>query len=141
MVGVVLITAQFWRVFSVSMIDLAARGRVIQELRFAVDSIASDFGAVVGATPVGSNRVLLCKDGGEYPNGTADWTAPDIVIDYFVVNGQLRRHNQSTGTEITVADSVSAFTAENISGSRLRMVVELQCHDTSRQATFLWRRP
>lgn len=141
MMGVSMVTAQTWRYLGVDIVNLRNRVRLSQELRIAVESISRDMGAVVGATPVDGDSVLLCQDGGKTPNGQADWGKPDIVLQYYVSDGKLIRKDQSTGTEIVIASDVSNFTVEYLTGSVLRMIVEVQRRDVARKVTFIWSSP
>ena len=141
MTGVTVLIAQTWRYLAVDILDLRARARLSQELRIAAESISQDMGAVVAATPVGGDSVLLCQDSGPTPNGLADWADPDIVVQYYLSGGKLIRANQSAGTEIVIAGDVSSFTVENLAGSLVRMILEVQRRGVTRQVTFLWSSP
>ena len=140
-IGLTLIAAQFCGYFLANVTDLNARARAAQELRFAVSSITRDMGPAVGATVMAGNQVLLCKDGGDVPDGVADWAPPDTLILYSWVDGQLLRQDQSTGVEIVVADDVSAFAVEDVAPSVLQISITVQRRDLSRQASLLWSRP
>ncbi len=140
-IGLTMIAANFWRYSSRQMSGLNSRVCVAQELRLAVDSIAGDMGATVGAAPVGENRVLLCRDGGQEPNGVPEWGPPDSMVTYSMVDGQLFRHEQSSGLEIVVADNISAFTVEQITGSLLRMMIEVEDGEITRQVILIWSKP
>lgn len=141
MTGVTLLIAQTWRYLAVDIIDLRDRARLSQELHIAVESISADMGAVVAATPVGGDSVLLCQDSGQTPNGLADWALPDIVLQYYLSDGKLIRANQSTGTEIVIAGDVSSFSVEQLAGSIVRMILQVQRKDITRQVTFMWSSP
>ena len=141
MMGVSVVIAQTWRYLAVDIIDLRTRVRLSQELRIAFESISQDMGAVVGATPVGGDSMLLCQDSGKTPNGQADWGEPDIVVQYYISDGKLIRNDQSTGTEIVIASDVSNFTVENLTDSVLLMIVEVQRGGVTRKATFIWSSP
>lgn len=141
MAGLTIIAATSWRYLTVQMTDCTARARAAQELRFAVENIAQDMGAAVGATPVGGNGVLLCLDGGSNPNGQADWASPDVLVQYSVSDGQLVRYDQSAGTEVTVAGDVSSLVVENVTATLLRIVVQVRRSDVTRQATLFWSKP
>jgi hypothetical protein len=141
MTGLTLMIAQTWRYLAVDIVELRARARLSQELHIAFESLAEDMGAVVGAAPMGSDGVLLCRDSGKTPNGLADWGEPDIVVQYYLLDGKLIRADQSTGTEIVIAGDVSSFAVENLAGSLLRMVLEVQHSGISRQVTFMWSSP
>jgi len=141
MTGLTVAIAQTWRYLAVDIVDLRTRARLSQELRIAVESLAEDMGAVVGAAPMGGDGVLLCRDSGQTPNGLADWGAPDIVVQYYLSDGKLIRADQSTGAEIVIAGDVSSFTIEDLPGSLLRMILEVRRRGLSRQVTFMWSSP
>lgn len=137
-----LMTAQVWRYFSTEMKDLAGRARVAQELRFAMESICEDMGATVGAIVVEEGRIRLCKDAGDEPDGVANWAFPDIMVEYYLDGTQLVRDDTSSGSQIVMADSVSAFAVQDISGGTVvQMDVEMTRGDVSRQITLMWSRP
>ncbi len=134
-------TAQVWRFFSTEMKDLAGRARVAQELRFAMESICEDMGATVGAIVVEPDRVRLCKDAGTPPDGVANWAPPDIMVEYYLVGTQLVRDDTSSGSQIVMADSVSQFAVQDVSGTVVQMDIEMTRGDVSRQVTLMWSRP
>jgi len=136
-----LITAHFWSYFSRQLTDLNARARVAQELRLAVNSIRRDMGPAVGATAVDTDQMLLCLDGGDVPNGTAEWGDPDTLVTYALVGGQLVRQDASAGTVVVVADHVADFTAQDVTESLRQMTVTVTRDDISRQVTLLWSKP
>ena len=138
MMALTLVIAQTWRYLAVDITDLRARARLSQELRIAVESISEDMGAVVGATPMGSDGVLLCRDSGQTPNGLPDWGPPDIVVQYYLSDGKLIRADQAAGTEIVIAGDVAGFTVEDLTGSLLRMILEVQYKGVARQVTLMW---
>jgi hypothetical protein len=140
MVIVVMITNQFWVWFSPCVVDIVARGHTLREARTAMRSLADDFGAAVGAAPIGNDRLTICKDGGDFPDGLAN-SPPDVMIDYFIVGNSLHRSDISAGAEFAVADSVSGFTVEQISPTLIRITLDLTCRDFNRQLTFLWSQP
>ena len=139
MVIVMLIITQFWKWFLPSVTEMIAREHILCEARIAMQNLAADFGSAVGVTPIGNNRLVLCKDGGDFPNGLADWAPPDVLVDYSIVNNTLQRSNLSTGAEFTVADGILGFTIEE--GPPLRITLELQRQDATRQLVFMWSAP
>jgi prepilin-type N-terminal cleavage/methylation domain-containing protein len=141
MVGVTLMAAQFWASFSRDMVDMAARTITAQELRFVLSGLSEDFGACVGAVGMEDGRLVLCKDAGQYPNGIADWGSPDTLVEYSLSGKQLRRFDQSTGDEMTMADSVSNLQVEDVSASVVQVTVEIRRAGITREAVLLWSRP
>jgi prepilin-type N-terminal cleavage/methylation domain-containing protein len=141
MVGTVTMMAQFWRTLSLSMNDLTARSKTAEEMRFIVENISKDFGPAVGATIFDDDHILICQDGGKSPNGLADWDEPDIMVEYFLSEGRLHRLDQSAGVETIAGDDISLFLAEDIPGSLMRMTIETEHGEITRQITFMWSRP
>ncbi len=141
MAWLTLMTAQMWRYFSSEMADLAGRARVAQELRFAVESICQGMGATVGAVVVEDDRITFCKDAGAQPDGVPNWTPPDIMVEYYLSNGQLVSYETTSGSQIVIADSVSQFAVRNVTESVLEMVIGVQRGDVQRQVTLLWSKP
>jgi prepilin-type N-terminal cleavage/methylation domain-containing protein len=137
-VMLMLITTQFWTWFSPSIAEMVAREHLLREARIAMQSLAADFGSVVGVTLIGTDRIILCKDSGDLPNGLADWAAPDILVDYAFVDNTLRR-SDSAGADFTVADCVSNFTADP--GPPLTITLEFQGKGDSRSLVFMWSEP
>ena len=128
----------FWRTISLSMNDLISRSKSAEELRFVTENISRDFGPAVGVTVLESDRFILCQDSGKTPNDIADWGNPDIVIEYYIQSNQLRRFNQSSGVETTIANGVSLFDVVKTIDSQLQINIELQDKDITRRAEFLW---
>ena len=141
MVGTVTMMAQFWRSLSLSMNDLTSRSKTAEEMRFIVENISKDFGPAVGATIFDDDSILICQDGGEFPNGIADWDEPDVMVEYFLLDSQLHRLDRSTGVETIAGDGISLFLAEEIPGSLVRMTIEIEHVETTRQITFMWSKP
>ena len=141
MVGVTTIAANFWKTLSLSMKDMQARSSTAEQMRFTIENIAGDFGPAVGATIFDIEHLLICKDSGITPNGTADWEEPDIIVEYYIVDKQLRRFDQSANTEIVIADNVSLFEVEEVDETSIGIIVELERSDIIRKAKFTWSRP
>jgi len=139
MVGVMALTAEMWRYFSVGLVDLNARSKALEELRLAVETISTDMGSAVGATTVGDDRIVFCKDGGEY-NGHADWAPPDKLVEYYLADGQLVRYDCSDGSQVTAA-RVTGFEVENVTETLLRIAIRFDSADVSREITLMWSKP
>jgi prepilin-type N-terminal cleavage/methylation domain-containing protein len=144
MVGVTAIAADMWRYLSVGLTDLSARSRVAGEMRLAVESLRQDLGPAVGAIPLGDGSVLLiCRDGGDAPDGVADWInpLPDPKIRYYLDSGKLMREDQSTSTVFTVAEGVTEFSVIRETDTVLRIHLVLARRDLQRDLTFRWSQP
>ena len=136
--GVAATTAQFWRTISLSMSDLNARSKTAEELRFLMQNISNDFGSTVGVSVFENDRFLICRDSGKNPNGIADWDEPDVIIEYFLTDKQIRRFNQSSGWETVVADGVSSFEVEQNSDSVFQISIAIAQDNVTRSAIFFW---
>ena len=136
--GVAATTAQFWRTMSLSMRDLNARSKTAEELRFVMQNISNDFGSTVGISVFEIDLFLICQDSGKNPNETADWDEPDVIIEYFLSDKQIRRFNRSSGLETVVAESVSSFEIEQVTDSMYKISVTLTQDNITRNAAFLW---
>ena len=141
MASVTLITAQMSQYFSEDMTSLAARARAVRELRFAVHGICDDLGATVGAIVVAEDRIRLCKDDGDDPNGQADWVPPDVMVEYYLSDGQLVRYEPASGSQIVIADSVSQFAVRNITDTVFEIIVAVARSDIERRVTLMWSKP
>ncbi|MCD6378717.1 MAG: type II secretion system protein [Planctomycetes bacterium] len=139
MVFVTALTAEMWRYFSIGLVNLDARSKAVEEMRFALETISADVGSAVGATALGEDRVLFCKDGGDY-NCQADWAPPDTMVEYYLSNNHLIRYNRSDGTQITVA-RVSDFEVENITDELMRFTIRFEVGDVSKQVILMWSKP
>lgn len=140
MVAVVMMTAQFWRTYSVHLVDYVATCSVTQEARFVTESLAMDFGSAAGALKLDSDHLLICKDSGDYPNGFADWGLPDTLVEYYVSNDRLYRYDQSDGTDIVIASAIGSMNVSK-QGTDFQITIDLQRRDVARQLTFFWESP
>jgi hypothetical protein len=121
--------------------NLSSRAKAAEEMRFVVENISRDFGPAVGAMVFGDDQLLICQDSGKTPNGLADWGEPDVIVEYYISNDQLRRFDRTAGTEITMGDGISVFLVEVMPDSSMHIMVELQQDEVVRQATFVWNAP
>jgi len=135
-----MIVAQAWRHLSVGLADSAARTRCGQELRLALNSLSRDLGIAVAATPLEAGRILLCLDGGDEPNGLADWAEPDESVEYVLRGGHLLRRQTQTGQEFVVAADVGDFAIRNIGGT-VELTLRVQRGAVQRQASLTWSPP
>jgi type II secretory pathway component PulJ len=125
--------AQAWTGLGRPLVSTAARCRVAQEADAAVACLERDLCGYladnsgrlgkkvlyrfVGRMQPQNSQLWLCFDGGNNPNGVADWGAPDTVIVYQVVGGNLLRTDQTSGTSHTVARYVQQMQAYDLGGS------------------------
>ena len=114
------------------LLNTAHRCRVAEESTLALACLARDLGGclpgdegvvgakstytLVGRTQPGGTELWLCFDGGNSPNGVADWVAPDVVISYSVVDHALVRSNQAAGTDFVVARNVDSLALADLGG-------------------------
>jgi len=96
------------RWYTHSMLDLHASAQLGSELKIATEAIAQDFGRSISAqTTDGSDLEFNYDTNGD---STAQWAAPDTVIQYKVQGGVLLRRDLTAGTEIAMARHITALT-------------------------------
>ncbi len=125
-------TAQLWQHVSAQTANLSQRARAAQELKFALETLRGDMGAVNWALPITENRLMISR---------YSQAGGDNLVEYFVDGGNLHRYDHVTGVSIPIAAKVSAFVVEDIGESVLRVVVTVTCGQIDRQATLLWSTP
>jgi len=123
------LTAQMWRFFSAQTIDLSRRATAAQELKFALENLRGDMGAVNWALRVSDNRILISR----YSSNGGD-----NLVEYYPDGSTLCRYDHVTGVAIPVAGNVSSFQVDNLGGSVIQVIVTVTCGQTTRQATLLW---
>jgi prepilin-type N-terminal cleavage/methylation domain-containing protein len=141
MVIVMMIITQFWRWVLPSITEMSARWQILSENRITMQNLSLDFGSAVGFIPVGTDRLVICQDSGEFPNGLADWADPDILVDYSFVDNTLLRSDLSTGMEATVANCISGFEVEQLSPTLIKITLELSCRNIAREMVFFGSLP
>jgi type II secretory pathway component PulJ len=136
-----------WQLLMPSTADLIAWGQLFQEMDVAVTAISRDAG---GSLPddghagtkaqglllqcrktfdVNGDHFQLCFDGGDPPDGNADWGTPDdTVVDYYVDRDSktLIRSNQKTGESFTVAKNVDRMDVTPIGATHLQIELTFQ---------------
>lgn len=140
-----------WALLMRPTADLIAWGQIFQEMDVAVASLARDLGGSLpdykdatgvpgqkiqgvlieckaGGVP-NDNHLLLCFDGGDEPDGTADWgtATNDTIIDYYrdAASGSLIRWNKKTDTTFTVATNVEAFRVKDVESNPSDLQIDL----------------
>jgi len=144
--------ARLWRDVARPVAGMVADGRVNQEAALAAAALQRDMGGcvdplglaargrLVGRAQPAGGELWLCFDGGDSPNGEADWASPDRVVVYRVESGRLVRRDQFDETSVTVARHVTGMTAEDLGGA-VRITVAFTYRGTSRTQTLVARDP
>lgn len=158
MVFLAFLLAEAWRGLGRPLADSAAEFRLTQEANLAVTSLAQDFGGylpeashsvetrssdhgrVVGRLIVRGTQLWLCFDGGETPDGVADWARPDTVISYYIESGQLVRWNQNTDTLFTVARHANELNVKE-GGNEVEIELTFSYRNATRTHTLVARDP
>jgi type II secretory pathway component PulJ len=146
MVLLVMILAQTWSGLVRPTIDLGIRTSLFQEANLATDALARDLAGslanpegrlgaktsypFIARLQPGNAQLWLCFDGGDPPNGVADWGTPDTVIVYTLQDTCLVRTDQNAGTTVTVARYLTGFQVQDIGGG-----VQIQLTFTYRSRT------
>ena len=151
---VVLISAT-WSAFIRPAADLAQRSRIAQEANFAVASLTLDLAGsladsqtgakatfqVVGRQQPDNSQLRLCFDGGSTPNGTADWSAPDTVVSYYVDSNQLIRWDETANTTFTVANDVESLDVADLGGGEVQINIRFRFRMITRTYSLIARDP
>ena len=138
MVSVCTVVAQMWRSFSIDLTELGARARLVQELRLTTESLGEDMGPAVGAVRMADDHLLICRDGGPDYNGL--WDDQDVLVEYYLRDGKLIRHDQASNGEIVIAESIASFGVEDVTPALLQIAIEARRSGLSRQVTLRWNR-
>ena len=136
--------------------DIARHAFLAQEAKLAEDSLVRDLGGslsnpegrigtksqfrLVGRMQPGNSQLWLCFDGGDSPNGLADWGPPDTVIIYQVVGGQLVRWDQKANTTYVVARNVDTMEVQD-QGDRVLIILTFSYRGITQSYTFCARNP
>jgi type II secretory pathway component PulJ len=143
--------AAVWAGFGQPARDIVERARVSQEAQLAIAALARDLGgslanaaarlgtqeqgAWVGWLHPGGTQLWLCFDGGNNPNGEADWSSPDTVITYLLEEDRLVRWDQTANTTFTVARYLDRLEVRS-AGSNLQIVLTFVYRNLSRTYTL-----
>ena len=138
-------------------VDLAERHRVVQEAHLAVASLARDLGGTPGGPDAaigrkeqgrfvawlqpGESQLWLCYDGGEKPNGAADWGPPDTVIVYQKDSDSLVRYDQTADASFIVARHVETFQAVPSGDTAVEIRLGFKYRTAAQSYTFVARSP
>ena len=134
-----LIVGRSWVHLSGGLGDCSARASAAQELRLALSSLSRDLGSTLTFTLFDDDRVLLCVDGGDQPDGLAQWGEPDVVVEYVLRDGQLVRRLVQDGREFIVADGVESLTLRSLAnGKTLELTIRTRCGQIRREAELTW---
>lgn len=148
-----LMVSGMWFNLSRAMSENVADSSLSTEARFALETLSRDLGGylpgdttgekaqgqLVGQIIAGADRLLLCYDGAP-ANSTADWTSPDVVVEYTLNGDQLERTNNESGTLLIVARDVSGFVLTDL-GSSIRIELTLERRDMVRTYTLIAQDP
>jgi prepilin-type N-terminal cleavage/methylation domain-containing protein len=151
-----IVIARTWSGLVRPTVDIAKHCRLFHEANLAVMALARDLGGslanpegrigakakyrLVGRTQPGNTQLWLCFDGGDNPNGMADWGAPDTVIIYELQADQLVRWDQTANTTFTVARLLDNFEVLDL-GDRVQINFTFKYRDVTKVYTFVARNP
>ena len=144
-----------WSAFIRPAADVAQRCRIAQEANLAVASLTRDLAGsladnqtgtkatfqVVGRQQPDNSQLRLCFDGGPTPNGTADWSAPDTVVSYYVDSNQLIRWDETANTTFTVAKDVESLYVEDLGDGEVQINIRFRFRAITRTYSLIARDP
>jgi prepilin-type N-terminal cleavage/methylation domain-containing protein len=137
-----------WRGFAQPTSTTIRRARMIREAGLLVEALSRDIGGTLTEQPLGSkesgrlvghtvqadNELQLCFDGDPIDE-TANWSLPDTVITWTLIDDRVVRTNWRTGAAITVVNSVESFTVVDLGGS-VRILVQFSDGNLTRDLTL-----
>lgn len=144
-----------WSAFLRPTSDIAMRGRIAEEANLAVASLTRDLAGsyadnrtdrkekyqLVGRTqPLGS-QLRLCYDGGDAPNGVADWSAPDIMVSYYAEGNHLIRWDEATDSHFIVAKDFASLEAVDQGDCTVQLKLSFQYRNIHQTYTLIARDP
>jgi type II secretory pathway pseudopilin PulG len=138
---VTLLIAQFWTHYSSSIGALNARAAVSRELRIATQSFLNDLGPAVSLMIVSGDRIQICQDGGDHPDGIPQWTDPDTIVEYYQSGDKLYRAQPGVGSNIIIAEDVHAFFVTDLGSDTTKLELSISRGDTLQEVAFHWSKP
>lgn len=137
--------------------DVIVRGQLYQEMDLAAAALTRDLsgglanpegrlggktqGCWVGWMQPAVGQLWLCFDGGDNPNGVADWGPPDTVVLYQLSGDTLVRWDWTAGTTFTVARNVTAFQVSAFGGDQVQIQLTFSARQITRSCTLIARIP
>ena len=115
-VGVIVLMgiANCWRWYSKSVHATQVSTQLTKELKLAADAFAADYGPALAARSLDGTTIQFDIDANA--DGIAQWSEPDLVIEYTVQGENLIRHDLNTDAEVPMAAHIQSLTAETVVG-------------------------
>jgi len=139
-----------------SATDLIVRSQLLQEIDMTMAALTRDLsgalanpqgrlgnknqGRWVGWMQPAAGQLWLSFDGGDDPNGQAEWGPPDTVIIYQLESGALVRYDQNAGTAFTVARNLENMEIAS-DGDFLHIQLTFTYRQLTRTCTLIARTP
>src|SRR5687768_7415153 len=100
MVGMIILAVigNTWRWYIRSVRDIRIVTQLTREVKLASEAIAQDFGPALAARTIDGSTLQFNYDNNA--DGIADWSAPDVVIEYAIDSERLVRRDLNTSTEV-----------------------------------------
>jgi hypothetical protein len=156
LVFVAMLLSATWSGLGRPIADNITRGRLTQEANLAAASLARDLegslsnpegrlgtkqqARFVGRMQPNHSQLWLCFDGGDTPNGVADWGPPDTVIVYEVDSNKLIRWDQKLNTNFVVAQNVDNMQVQDL-GDSVQIMLTFKYRDLIQTYTLIARDP
>lgn len=134
---VVVFIANATRWYARSANAIHVESQLDKELRMAGQALADDFGRSLAARTTDGDDIQFDIDNGD---ATAQWAAPDTVIEYVLQDSLLIRKDLSAGTQVPMARNVRDFQAF-IDDGHLSVTCTTGYRDTEQKITFQLRDP
>jgi type II secretory pathway pseudopilin PulG len=109
-----------------------------RELKLAAAAIAQDYGPALAARTTDGSSLQLDYDNNS--DSTAQWSAPDGLVEYSLTDGKLVRHDDSAGTDVPMANNITAIAADVVDG-HLNVKLTATYRTTTQELTLQLRDP
>ncbi len=144
-----------WSAFLRPTSDIAIRCRIAQEANLVVASLTRDLAGsyaddrtdkkdkfkLVGRMQPDGSGLRLCYDGGDTPNGTADWNDPDLVVSYYTDTNQLIRWDEASGSTFVVARDFDSLEAVDQGDGSVQLKLNFRYRNVNQTYTLIARDP
>jgi type II secretory pathway component PulJ len=135
---IVLLISNAWVWYARTSKSMHVSAELSRELKIAAAAIAQDYGPALTVRTTDGTDVQFDYDSNS--DSAAQWTAPDLVVEYVLSNGNLLRRDLNAGTDIPLASGISAIVAEVVDG-HLNVRLTATYRTTSQDLTLQLRDP
>ena len=118
--------------------DMHVASQLNRELKLAAEAIAQDYGPALAARTTDGTDVQFDLD--DNSDATAQWGAPDTIVQYVLSGGRFLRRDLSSGIDVPMARSITAMETEVVDG-HLNVHLTATYRTTTQDLTLQLRDP